>query len=86
MRSMGRWWTAFILNAPRWLEALQRILAQAVPGSAELDPHERVASTAATVLGFSRRLACWLDPSRAASEALRVMWCWGWNAGVGRLM
>lgn len=84
--SIRRWWTAFSRNAPRWLEALTQTLAQAVPGSAELDPHARIASAAATVLGFSRRLARWLDPRCAESDALRVMWCWGWNAGIGRLM
>jgi hypothetical protein len=48
------------------------------------------------VLKMSYTLADWLSPGQdntaqeavqeAAQEALRVMWCWGWNAGIGRLV
>ena len=83
-RTAGRWWQAFQAQAGVWLAAAQAALAVASPGASDLDPHEQPHSPPVALLRMGRILANWLTPGCA--DWLRVMWCWGWNAGVGRLM
>ena len=88
-RSMRRWVGAFVGQVLGWLSGLMTVLALVVPLLSTLNPHgtEAVAPTVA-VLRMSYTLADWLNssPDNAAQAALRVMWCWGWNAGIGRLV
>lgn len=83
-RSAGRWWKAFQAQAGAWLASAQAALAVAAPGASDLDPHKQPASPQVALLRVGRILAYWLAP--ACIDWLRVMWCWGWNAGIGRLM
>ncbi|NJM39403.1 MAG: hypothetical protein HC853_00855 [Anaerolineae bacterium] len=88
-RSMRRWVAAFAGQAMIWLPVLMRVLALVVPLLSVLDPHgtEAVAPTVA-VLQMSDPLADWLSAGgdSAPQDALRVMWRWGWNGGIGRLV
>jgi hypothetical protein len=83
-RTAGRWWQAFQAQAAVWLAATQVALAIASPGASDLDPHDRPNHPPVVLLRMGRILANWLIPSCA--DWLRVMWCWGWNAGIGRLI
>ncbi|NJM41623.1 MAG: transposase family protein [Anaerolineae bacterium] len=89
-RSMRRWVGAFVAQAMTWLPAMLTVLAFVAPLLSALDPHGTKATTpAVAVLQMSDPLAVWLQPdvtSLAAQDALRVMWRWGWNTGVGRLV
>jgi hypothetical protein len=72
-----------------WLPSLMTVMALVMPLLSALDVHgtEAVASPVA-VLGMSYTLANWLNASHdpAPQDALRVMWRWGWNSGIGRLI
>jgi hypothetical protein len=87
-RSMRRWMTAFVAQALNWLTALLSALARVLPLLGALDPHGAPQNPAVTVLALSATFADWLDPGRADGPggAVRVLWRWGWNAGVGRLI
>lgn len=84
-RSVRRWWAAFASCALRWLSAVLSALALALPLLRVLDPHGGEASDGpAQLLARSHDLASWLEPDNA--DSLRVLWRWGWNAGIGRLV
>jgi len=86
LRSLRRWCAAFVLNALRWLSAVLTVLAVAMPSLLLLDAYGQAGNVAQRLLASSITLAGWLDADHPADTALRVMWCWGWNAGVGRLL
>jgi len=88
LRTMRRWCGAFVQQALAWLTALLRALALVLPLLAALDAHAAAPSVARDVarqvLQFGPRLAAWLEPTNA--EGWFVLWRWGWNAGIGRLV
>ena len=86
LRSLRRWCAAFLTNALRWLSAVWGVLALAMPSTPMLDVHGAVGDVAQRLLDSSATLAHWLNPKYAVDAAQRVMWCWGWNVGVGRLI
>lgn len=86
LRSLRRWCAAFVMNAIRWLSAVWAVLALAMPSATMLDVHGTVGDVAQQLLVSSATLAGWLNPLHAVDAALRVMWCWGWNMGIGRLV
>jgi hypothetical protein len=83
-RSMRRWLAAFSAQALGWLAALLKILAQIAPLLGALNPHGRSDNPAVMVLALGATVAGWLDPG--TDDPLRVLWRWGWNAKVGRLV
>jgi hypothetical protein len=90
-RSMRRWLAAFVAQALGWLAALMSALALVLPVLGALDPHGPHGggdNPAVAVLALSITFAGWVDPgsANAPGSALRVMWRWGWNAEVGRLV
>ena len=86
LRSLRRWCAAFLMNAIRWLSAVWAVLALAMPSAPLLDAHGAVGDVAQHLLDSSAALASWLNPMHTARAGLRVMWCWGWNMGIGRLV
>lgn len=90
LRTERRWVAAFAAQATRWLLALLTSLAQVQPHLAGLDPHSPGVTPGRMVLTQGRTFAHWLDPGHAGqaclANALRVLWRWGWNAAVGRLV
>ena len=86
LRSLRRWCAAFLMNALHWLSAVWAVLAVAMPSTPMLDVHGAVGDVAQRLLDSSATLAHWLNPKDAVDAALRVMWCWGWNMGIGRLV
>ena len=86
LRSLRRWCAAFLMNALRWLSAVWAVLAVAMPSAPLLDVHGATGDVAQRLLDSSATLAHWLSPKQAEDTALRVMWCWGWNMGIGRLV
>jgi hypothetical protein len=79
----------FVGQALVWLSGLMMVLALVVPLLSTLDPHGgKAIAPGVAVLKMSYTLADWLSPGHdnTAQDALRVMWCWGWNAGIGRLV
>ena len=83
-RTMRRWCAAFVQQALRWLTAIMRVLAFVLPLLQALDAHTAALAVARQVLMLGPRLAHWLEQANA--DWWRVMWRWGWNAGIGRLI
>jgi Domain of unknown function (DUF6431) len=83
-RTMRRWCAAFVQQALGWLTALLRALAFVLPLLQALDAHTAALAVARQVLILGPRLAHWLEQMNA--DWWRVMWRWGWNAGIGRLV
>ena len=84
LRTMRRWCAAFVQQALAWLTALLRALALVLPLLQALNPHAAAQAVARQVLVLGPRLAQWLEPTN--KDWWRLVWRWGWNAGVGRLM
>lgn len=90
--SLMRWGKAFANHAPGWLNRVLVVLASVWPHLTQLDAHGvRPTSLPQQLLQVMVRLAGWLSPSRAAASSttvadLRVVWRWGWNDGLGRLV
>ena len=84
LRTMRRWHVAFVQQALAWLTALLRVLALVLPLLQALDAHTASLAVARQVLMLGPRLAHWLEQAKA--DWWRVMWRWGWNAGIGRLI
>ena len=84
LRTMRRWYSAFVQQALVWLTALLRALALVLPLLEALDPHTTVLAEARQVLVLGRRFAHWLEQNN--TNWWQVMWRWGWNSGVGRLV
>jgi hypothetical protein len=83
-RTIRRWCAAFVQQALAWLTALLRALALVLPLLQALDAHTAALAVARQVLMLGPRLAHWLE--QANTDWWRVMWRWGWNAGIGRLI
>jgi len=84
LRTMRRWCAAFVQQALAWLTALLRALALVLPLLQALDPHTAALTVARQVLVLGSRLAYWLEQNN--TNWWRVMWRWGWNSGLGRLV
>jgi Domain of unknown function (DUF6431) len=84
LRTMRRWYSAFVQQALVWLTALLRALALVQPLLQALDPHATSLAEARQVLVLGARLANWLEQNN--KNWWRVLWRWGWNADVGRLV
>jgi len=84
LRTMSRWFAAFVQQALSWLTAIMRTLAFVLPLLQALDAHTASLAVARQVLMLGPLLAHWLEQMNA--DWWRVMWCWGWNAGLGRLV
>jgi hypothetical protein len=85
-RSMRRWLGAFVTQALGWQAVLLSALARVQPLAGVLDPHGRESSAALAVLLLGAVFVAWLDPGCTAGAVLRVLWRWGWNGSVGRLV
>jgi len=84
LRTMRRWHSAFVQQALVWLTALLRALALVLPLLQALDPHATTLAETRQVLMLGRRFAHWLEQNN--TNWWQVMWRWGWNSGVGRLV
>ena len=94
-RSIWRWCAAYAAQSRSWLTALLTVMAMVRPESDQLHAHGATHSAAPTqrVLILARQLAAWLSgifvdvPDHSDhSDTWCGLWCWGWNAGVGRLI
>jgi len=83
-RSMRRWLAAFVAQALGWLMRVLSALALVLPLQGMLDPHGGARTPAEQVLAAGTVFARWLDPD--LDNVLRVLWRWGWNSGIGRLV
>lgn len=88
-RTIRRWVAAFLARTSTWFLAVLSALAQTQPELRVFDPHGAgsLSNQSKALLELGRLFAHWLDPGLTSASAwLRVLWRWGWNAGVGRLV
>lgn len=92
--SLRRWCKAYAAQAQAWLHAVLVVLATVWPQWAHFNAHGTSADLPPPqLLRAMAVLAQWLAPEHGeidgtappTVEALRTVWCWGWNQGLGRL-
>jgi hypothetical protein len=93
--SLQRWCQAYAAQAQVWQQAVLIVLATVWPQWAELNAHGNTTNRLPTqLLRAMAMLAQWLTPKHGALDetvpldvaAIRSVWCWGWNQGIGRLI
>jgi hypothetical protein len=92
--SLRRWCKAYAAQAQAWLHAALVVLATVWPQWLAFNAHGGAADLPpAQLLQAMAVLAQWLPPEHGAIHgtapptvaAIRTVWCWGWNQGLGRL-
>jgi hypothetical protein len=92
--SLQRWCKAYAAQASAWLQGVLVVLATVWPQWAPFDAHGGgVDLPPVPLLRAMAVLAQWLAPEHSAIDgmappnvaALRAVWRWGWNQGLGRL-
>jgi len=92
--SLQRWCKAYATQAHTWLQAVLVVLATVRPQWVGFNAHGTAADAPPVqLLRAMAVLAAWLGsvpgtPDSTAPptvEALRAVWRWGWNQGLGRL-
>lgn len=93
--SLQRWCKAYAAQAQTWLQAVLVMLATVWPQWAGFNAHGNTTAEPLPrqLLRGIAVLAQWLAPEHGALgdtappsvEAIRTVWRWGWNQGLGRL-
>jgi hypothetical protein len=92
--SLQRWCKAYATQAQTWLQAVLVMLATVWPQWVGFNAHGNTAEEAPSpLLRVMAVLAQWLAPEHGVIdgtappnvEAIRTVWRWGWNQGLGRL-
>ena len=94
-RTLGRWLGSFAQQAPRWLAAVQQVLAWHHTASPLLDPLGPAAGptdapaallfAAGPLLAWAKTVWAQLAPHRPA-DRFRFLWHWGSSRCLGRLV
>jgi hypothetical protein len=92
--SLQRWCKAYAVQALVWLQAVLVVLATVWPQLTQFNAHGVPAdSPPLQLLRAMALLAQWLAPEHGVIDgtappnvdAIRTVWRWGWNQGLGRL-
>jgi hypothetical protein len=93
--SLQRWCKAYAAQAQTWLQSALVVLATVWPQWAGFNAHGNTGDKPppTQLLHVMAILAQWLAPAHGALEgtappnveAIRTVWRWGWNQGLGRL-